>query len=376
MNNLSTIKLLNKKSIRAPYSDKENKEKYFPTCSSSAFNEKNNLVNNTKNNPKLFKKNPNLKFNQDILNSNETNGFNDLFEIYTSIKDSKLYLISPNFVNFNLDIISLKEKQLVKSLKGHKAHLTSVRFFTNNIKEYLISSDTKNIVIIWNISEENIKNYKIELKYCNWIYSCLLIFDIDIIIFTSCCGIGKTKMYLLNDNKISFCYNITKSKKKNIYYLLDWYNGKNNKYYLIEFCRAKILIININSNKLYANLFTENSKNYCYISGFIYNTYLFSNSTNGFINKWDLYEKKLINSICIYNSLVTNCIQWNEKYIILIDAKNNSMKVLNFEKGIIISNIYSQHENGILCIKKIEHPTYGESLLSSGQDGYLKLWTV
>ena len=376
MNKLSNKKLLNKKRNRAPYSNEENKEKSSSICSSSTINEANILVNYTKNNSKLFKKNPNLKFNQDILNSNETNGFNDLFEVYISIKNNNLYLVSPNIVNYNLDIISLKEKQLVKSLKGHTNHITTVRYFTNNLKEYLISADIKNLVIIWDISDENNKKFKIELKYSNWIYSCLLIFDIDIIIFTSCCGVGNTKMFLLNNNKITFCYNIINSKKKNIYYLLDWYNEKENKYYLIEFCRNKILVINFNSNKLYANLFIQNSKDYCYISGFIYNTYLFSNSTNGYINIWDLYEKKLINSINVYNSIITNCIQWNEKYIILIDGKNNSLKILNIEKGVIISNIISQHENGIICIKKIEHPIYGESLLSSGQDGYLKLWTI
>lgn len=54
----------------------------------------------------------------------------------------------------------------------------------------------------------------------------------------------------------------------------------------------------------------------------------------------------------------------------------NSMIIFNLSKSIVISNISSQHETGILCIKKIIHPTYGESLISSGQDGSIKLWSI
>ena len=54
--------------------------------------------------------------------------------------------------------------------------------------------------------------------------------------------------------------------------------------------------------------------------GFIYNSYLFACSTNGYINIWDIYEKKLINSILIYKCLLSNIIHWNEKYIILVDG--------------------------------------------------------
>ena len=376
MNNLSNI--LNKKRVRVPYFEKENS-----SSTSSSINKTNNIKDELENNNnknkinELFQKNPNLRIKDNILNSNDFHGFSELFEVYISIKDKNQYLISPNYTNYDLDIISLKEKQLMLSLKGHNNFITNVRYFSNNINEYLISADIINIVIIWDITNKTIKNYKIKLNYNNWIYSCLLLFDNDLTyIFISCCGKGNTKMYLLNNDIISFLKNINNSKNKNIYYLLDWYNEKNKKNYLIEFCKKKILIMNIYINKIYANLIAENAKDSCYMTGFVYNSYLYANSMNGFINIWDLYEKKLINSIFIYNSIITNIIQWNQKYIIIVDAKNNSMKIVDIEKGLPISNIFSHHEKGILCIKKINHPIYGESLLSSGQDGYIILWTI
>ena len=366
-------KLLNKyflknKRIRNPKLNNENL-----SSTSSSTNNDINKINDTN----LFKKNPNLKFKQNILESNDNKGFNDLFEVFTSLNDNNQYLISPNHLNYNLDIISLDNNQLIKSLKGHKSNITMVRYFTNKKIEYLISVDINNIVIIWNFSDLKIKKYKIKLKYNNWIYSCLLLFNYDVInVITSCCGIGNTKIFLFNNKKIIFLRNIKNSKNNNVYYLLSWYNEKDKNNYIIEFCKRKIVINNINKNTLYANLISECVKDSCYITGFLFKSFLVSNSLNGYINIWDLYEKKLIHNIFVNNSILTNLIQWNEKYIILINGNKNSIIIIDYYHGIIISNIFSQHEKGILFIKKINHPIYGESLLTSGQNGFIKLWII
>ena len=34
----------------------------------------------------------------------------------------------------------------------------------------------------------------------------------------------------------------------------------------------------------------------------------------------------------------------------------------------------TEHEGELVCIKKINHPIYGQSLISSSQDKTLKLW--
>ncbi len=415
MNKKSKLNILNNKRNRTPTFKNLNQENFSSTSTQlSTLNQNltknenintitnNNNINNTISNNKkifkenkeynnhnnnyiLFKKNPNIKYITDIIESNDFKGFNNLFEVYKSIKDNKIYLISPNNLTFKLDIIELSEdnnNKLIKSLEGHKNHITTVRYFTNDINEYLISADINNVVILWDIQDitNKIEKYKIKLKYTNWIYSCLLFFNDYLYIFTSCCGRGNTKVYLFNENDINFLKNVNNSKNNNTYYLLSWYNEKNNNYYIIEFCKNKIVLTDIYTNNLYANLITEDvqlqNSSFFYMNGYIYNSYLYACSMNGYINIWDLYEKILINSIHIYNSLLSNIIQWNEKYNILIDGKNNSIKIMDLSKGVIISDIYSQHENSIISIKKVRHPIYGESLLSSGQDGYIKLWST
>ena len=38
--------------------------------------------------------------------------------------------------------------------------------------------------------------------------------------------------------------------------------------------------------------------------------------------------------------------------------------------------IFPEHKDELVCIKKINHPIYGESLLSAGNDKAIKLWII
>ena len=110
-------------------------------------------------------------------------------------------------------------------------------------------------------------------------------------------------------------------------------------------------------------------------SGFIYNgddvEYLCSSSSNGFINIWDLYNKKITKIIRIIDVYLNHIIQWNRKYIIVVDYDNYNFKIINSENNYIIE-IKGQHTNSDICVKKVFHPIYGESLLSGSKDGTIK----
>ena len=74
------------------------------------------------------------------------------------------------------------------------------------------------------------------------------------------------------------------------------------------------------------------------------------------------------------NCSLNYIIQWNDKYIIVADNKNKSFKIIDIDKSEVICNIGGKHENNVICVKKIYHPLYGESLLSAGNDKIIKLW--
>ena len=338
----------------------------------------------------VFKKEPKkLKYKLEITNTNTTYGLNDKFEIFISYKDNKEYLISPNSNNYNLDIFALVNNKKIISLPGHKNIIRTIRYFINdkNNNEYLISGDDNKIVIIWDITDDYNIKYQIDTKYGDKIYSCLLIFphntDNNYIITSTCnksfnkynTDKSASKIYSLNNGQ--FIKYINNTYNSSIFYLLSWFNKKNNNYYIIQFSE-KIIINNLLDEGLYSELKQDRKEKY--YSGFIYtkdnNDYLCSSSSDGYIDIWDLYNKKIFKSININKCKLGHIIEWNDKYIIVADATNKSFKIIDLEENQVISNIGGLHTNFVFSIKKINHPIYGESLITASNDNTIKLWVI
>ena len=374
------------------------------------FNYINNYTNYNNNNTSMMnentsgnKKSPEyLKYKQDIVTNNTKGGLNDIFEVYTSVKDNKQYLISPNRNNYSLEVITLIDNKIQYSLKGHQKKVTNIRYFINNFNsnEYLISSDEEHMVYIWDVTNNYSKKYSIDTKYNDIIYSCLLVFinvsyensnsnsntncNNEGYIITSTYGISDddeksaTKIYSLENNG-EFLNYINNTNNTSVYYLLPWFNKKDNKFYIIQFSYMKILINNFLENELYAELTQEQKLSH--YSGFIYEIdenkcHLFSSSKNGFINIWDLYNKELINNININGSILCQLIQWDDKYAIIADYNGKSFKIIDMHNYCVIRDIGNQHNKEVKTIKKVKHPIYGDSLLTAGNDYTIKLWCI
>ena len=358
------------------------------------YNELLNMISNLEHNEFIkkinykFEKEPQgLKFRQNIINSNASYGWNDIFEVYVSRKDNKEYLVSPNNNNYKLDVISLLENKITVSLKGHNNHIRTIRYFINNMnsEEYLISADNDIIVIIWEITYDFNMKFKINTNYSDNIYSCLLLFDLinenNYIVTSSYAQLednekSATKLYSLENGQL--IKYIIYSNKSAVYYLLSWYNKKNSKYYIIQFTFKAILINSVIDDELYCELIQEPEDNH--LSGFIFNLdnkdYLCSSSYNGYINIWDLFNKSIYKVINTNDCVLCNIIQWNNKYSIVADYDNKSFKIIDFEKGQVVKDIKGEHTDKVPCVKKIYHPLYGESLLTAGQDNTIKLWSL
>ena len=185
----------------------------------------------------------------------------------------------------------------------------------------------------------------------------------------------STKIYSLNDGK--FIKFINNTNNNAIYYLLSWHNKKNNKYYIIQFSFCKIIINNLLEDELYSELINQPEADH--YSGFIYykdnNDYLCSSSENGYINIWDLYNKTIFKVINTNGCVLAHIIEWNKKYIIVADFNNKKFKIIDIENN-SINDIVPEHKDKLICIKKINHPIYGESLLSAGKDKTIKLWVI
>jgi len=64
-------------------------------------------------------------------------------------------------------------------------------------------------------------------------------------------------------------------------------------------------------------------------------------------------------------------IEWNDKYALVSDL-DKSIIIIDIEKFEIVHKIDGKYTEGIKCIKRIYHPTYEESLLSTGRDKIIK----
>ena len=340
-----------------------------------------------------FKNNPNLKFKETIIETNCGGGCNSTFDVFLCYKDSKQYLASSNYKNYNIDIIYLDNNQLTTSLKGHKNEIYSIRYFINdnNKNEYLISSDSNKVVIVWNI----LNNYHIDFlvienySYYRNIYSCMIT-NIDIfnyVIISSYTShknyLDKgsendyTKMYSLMNG--DFIKNIYNTKNNCTRYLLSWHNEDNCNDYIIECCDGKISINNLLKKELYCQ-FESEIEGEEFLSGFIFtknnNDYLCTGSWNGFVRIWNLVEKKEINYVRTLYSELYYIILWSQKYAIIANKFIKVINVIDIETLEIVTNIKNENFSGIKSIKKVIHPQYGESLLTCSENGTINLFVL
>jgi len=100
---------------------------------------------------------------------------------------------------------------------------------------------------------------------------------------------------------------------------------------------------------------------------------LFESDGNGYVRLWNLEKNTLIKEIhCNYCSLRGLCL-WNQQYI-LAASSDKSFKVIDFVNQNCVLSLSGQHSNSLCTIKKINHPKYGECLITGSIDGSIKLW--
>ena len=337
-----------------------------------------------------FTSNPNFRFQEFVSEKSECISATYQFDCYKD-KNDEIILITPffdfpNMLNqeYYISLINLKNNKLIQKLKGHKDRITTVRYFKDPITkmEYLISSDKKYKVIVWEISQKYEKIFEIQLIYKTFIYSCLLIFD-------------EKKIWAvvssIDSNNITIVINIYNKKEiikikdsQNLesYFLAYWHNDEileiNQKHNIIQCGKKKILIIEFPKNNIYFSF--ESDEKYPNNLGAI----VFKNNNRdilavsasyGLVQILDLATKIIVKKIIFDNAHLYSFVKWNDRYLLLNDCR---------QRKIIVFDMKNDYEikSKVLCpemyfdrfIKKIVHPIYGESILSIGTDWKIKLF--
>jgi hypothetical protein len=333
---------------------------------------------------KDFTTNPNLKFKEIFKKIDCCFGINDEFDIYYAHNENnELYLISAD-INYTISITRLRDKKLVKSLSTEgKQQIKMIRHFYDkkNNKDYLISTFKNANIKIWDLSNNYnlIHSKKIDYSENSIIFSSILYFSEngDFFITSSNCNDNKDFTKIFNFNDGNFVANLTDTNRVDIYYMLLWNN--NNIDYLIQ-CSLGIILIHNLENKQLFHILRKNGNSTIHNSACIVKNkdgddFLYVGNVNGLIDIWDLKNFNLKKSIKYFKSYFYHMITWNQRYILVAEKSNCSIIIIDTLYNRVISVLKEIHTSFVICLKKINHPLYGECLLSSDLDNQIYLWT-
>ncbi len=335
-------------------------------------NNKLDLILLKKSNDDEFEKDPNkLTFKELLTNNHSGIGLLANFTVYTGLKDDIEYLVYNNKHNFNLEVMRIRDKYIVYSLKKHNKNVSVIKYFNkDNKEEYLLSCEIKGgVAIIWDIQNQfNIINI-IQVESSGNIYDALLLFNKynrDIILISSDQK-EAIKLYDIKDNQKY--YNINGTELNITNFMLPWIY--NNKYYIIKFY-SDISIHNIFYNECYAKLTYDNSKYYC---GYIYNNnYLCANDRNNrCLRIWNLINKNIYKEIKYDLDIGKEIVPWNNKYTII--SCNKFIVIADIQSETITKKIYLE-KTCLGGVKKVYLKSLGECIIISDFSNNIKLFSL
>ena len=351
-----------------------------------------------------FISNPNFKFCEYPAELRECLGTTYTYDVYKS-KEGKTILISP-YWNINkqcntegdpslglenyhyISLIDLSNNQEIKTLVGHKDRVVTCRFFEDPFsgKQYLVSADRKYQLKVWELTDNGKQVFDKHVdNYDNFIYSVLMIFEKDKrYIVVSTLGNGETYVYNMNEEQ--YIKKLNDTKDLNIYYLDYWFeesdeNGKP-EHHIIQLGKSNILITQLNKDK--NTVVKVNEEKYANIlCGMVFKKgdkdLLITSSTRGLIQVIDLKEKDETKKVIFTKEypevFFYNFVRWNDKYFLLYEALQRRILILDTDNEYkIVSKVLCPEMYFDRFIRKVDHPKYGESVLSVGIDWKVKLY--
>ena len=348
-----------------------------------------------------FKTNPNFKFREYPAELRECLGTTYTYDVYKD-KQGRTILITP-YWNINkqcntegdpsiglekyhyISLIDLSNNQEIQTLVGHTDRVVTCRFFEDPFtgKQYLISADRKYKVKVWDLTDNGAIKFDKELKegYDNFIYSVLMFFEENkTYVVVSTLGSGDTNVFVMgcDDKPIQ----LKDTKDLNIYYLDYWFEEKdsegNSEHHIIQCGKNKILISQLKKDSNYEIATEEKyANNLC---GMVYKKgdkdLLITLATRGLIEIIDLKERKELQKIEHSDVFFYNFVRWNDQYILLYEAMQRRILVLDTDNNYkVVSKVLCPEMYYDRFIRKVDHPKYGESILSVGIDWKVKLYT-
>ena len=329
-----------------------------------------------------FNQNPkNIELSSDIVkDSYAYDNSDNSFTIFKAINDI-LYLI---YSNENKSIICYdveNNKKIKEIISNHNEYITNFRHYLDEINNrdliISISCDDNNLKL-WNINKwECILDLK-NINYNGFLYSACFLTDNNIIFLatSNCNWRGKSesiKIYDIKGNKL----NEIENSDESTLFLDTYYDKSNLKTYILTGNRGYIKTYDYNSNKLYHKYCGNDNNNNSHLSIIIQNiddiTKIIESCNDGNIRIWNFHTGTLLITINVSIKFLRGICLW-DKYHIFVACFDNTIKLIEMEKGLIIKSLCG-HKNYVLTLKKVFLSNHGFCLISQGyKDNDIKLW--
>ena len=253
--------------------------------------------------------------------------------------------------------------------KNYRDLLMSISVKENNVKVW----NANNIECIFNIKRSDLNDF---------ILGCFLLQNDYINIIIKNHSSQVMSIYNLNGNKINKISIPDDDNNLYTFYIDSYYDNKFSKNYIITGTSKDIKSFDYNELKLYKYYYDdvpneEYNKRIFHVSIIVYEddemVKLIGTCSSGFIKIWNFHSRQLIKYIFVSNEPIYSTLLWNKDFLFVGNVGNENLKLIDLKKGQIIKS-YKGHENKTLTIKKINHPIYGESIISMGNDFEIKLW--
>ena len=301
------------------------------------------------------------------------------FTVFKSIHDYIFLIYSTkhkSIICFNI----LEEKKIIEIKNAHKEFIT-------NFRHYIDQKNKRDLVLTISCSDRNIKIWDslhwdciLDLKHLyheGFIYSSAFLEYCDnIYIVTTNYNYynspGFVEIYDLNKNLLK---KLNNSNENTSY--IDTYNERiNSKYHYI---------ITGNSNRVVAYIYETNTIFKQYKDNYNNNHLsiilhqcddclkLIESCYDGNIRIWNFYTGALIIKIQIGNNWLYGVCVWNDSFL-FVGCSDKTIKLMELKEGFIAKNMKG-HNNSVLTLKKLDHPKYGNCLISQGyNEDQIKIW--
>ena len=329
---------------------------------------------NSENNLALLELQPSKEIVNDAYNFD---GVINAFCVFQSI-DNKLYIVYTtrfkSIISFNI----IDDKKVKEIKNAHNDKITNFRYYLdkNNNLDLIISISTPiNNIKLWKtINLELLYNFEKVNDSGNLKAACFLNDNDKIYIVVSNSNnfdkVKPLKIYDLNGNVSKEINN----SKDDTYFIDTYYDKKLSKVFIITGNYYDVKSYEYQENKLYYKYFDQYSKDhYCAIINDKEDVIkLIESSKDGNVRIWDFHTGKLLNKIEVsINRLYDLCL-WDNKYL-FVGCGEEIIKLIDLKIGKKLKTLHDF--NSVISLKKIEHPKFGECLISQGNEiEQIMLW--